>query len=56
MRATAIVMRNPLLENSPQVFLINRNQEIQTLAADGSDQAFAESVRLGRAEGCFQNA
>jgi hypothetical protein len=37
------------------VFLADRNQEIQTLASDGSDQAFAESVRLGRAERRFQD-
>jgi tetratricopeptide (TPR) repeat protein len=42
-------------ENSPQVSLVERNQIIQTFAADGSDQAFAEGVRLGGAEGRFQD-
>ena len=56
MRAAAIVMSNPLLEDSPQVSLVQRNQEIQTFAADSSYQAFAESVRLGRAERRFQDA
>ena len=46
----------PLPENSPQVSLVQRNQEIQTLAADTSDEAFAESVRLGRMERRFQDA
>ena len=36
--------------------LIQRNQEIQTLPADASDKAFAESVRLGRVERRFQDA
>jgi len=49
-------MSYPLLENLPQVSLVQRNQEIQTLAADTSDEAFAESVRLGRAERRFQDA
>jgi hypothetical protein len=49
-------MGDPLLENSPQVLVVHGNQEIQTLAADGADQAFAKSVRLGRSERRFQNA
>jgi len=51
-----VVMSHPLLENSPQVSLVQRNQEIQTLAADTSDEVFAESVRLGRVERRFQDA
>ena len=35
---------------------MERNQIIQTLAAKGSDQAFAEDVRLGCSEGRFQDA
>src|SRR6266545_3621621 len=49
-------MGDPLPEDSAQVSLVDRNQEIQTLAADSSYQAFAESVRLGRAERRFQDA
>jgi hypothetical protein len=49
-------MSNPLLEDSAQVSLVDRNQEIQTLAADSSYQTFAESVRLGRSERSFQDA
>ena len=49
-------MSHPLVENSPQVSLVQRNQEIQTLAADTSDEAFAKSVRLGRVERRFQDA
>ena len=49
-------MSDPLLEDSPQVSLVDRNQEIQTPAADSSCEALAESVRLGRAEWRFQDA
>lgn len=49
-------MSHPLLENSPQVSLVQRNQEIQTLAADSADEAFAESVRLRRVERRLQDA
>ena|SRR5713226_737027 len=35
--AVFVVMSHPLLENSPQMLLIQRNQEIQTLLANGSD-------------------
>jgi hypothetical protein len=34
--AASVVMSYPLLENLPQVSLVQRNQEIQTLAADTS--------------------
>src|SRR5215469_12809952 len=56
MWAAFIVMSHPLFENCPQVALIERNQEVQTLAPQASHQAFAESIRLGRSEGRFQNA
>ena len=56
MWAALVVMSDPLLKNSAQVFLVDRNQEIQTLAPDGSDQALAESVRLGRSKRRSQNA
>jgi hypothetical protein len=49
-------MSHPLFEKSPQVSLIQQNQEIQTLPADGSNKAFAESVRLRRAERRLQDA
>ena len=49
-------MSYPLPKNFPQVSLVQRNQEIQTLPADSSDEAFAESVRLGRVERRFQDA
>ncbi len=35
--AASVVMSHPLLENCPQMPLVQRNQEIQTLAADRSD-------------------
>jgi hypothetical protein len=37
-------MSDPLLEDSPQVSLVDRNQEIEKLAADSSYKAFAESL------------
>src|SRR5258708_503324 len=49
-------MSHPLLDNSAQVSLVQPNQEIQTLAADTSDEAFAESVRLWSVEWRFQDA
>src|SRR6516165_613407 len=55
MWAAFIVMSHPLFENSPQVALIERDQEIQTLAPHASHQAFAESIHLGRSKWRFQN-
>jgi hypothetical protein len=40
-------MGYPLLENSPKVSLREWNQEVQALAADRSDQAFACGARKG---------
>lgn len=54
--ASLVVMSHSLLEKSPQVSLIERNQEIQTLPANGSDNAFAESIRLRRSRRRFQDA
>ena len=52
---TAVIVRDPLFENAPQVLLVQRNQEVQTFAADCSYQPLAESVRLGSPEWRFQN-
>src|SRR6516165_9278529 len=49
-------MNQPLLENSSQVSLIHRNQEIQTLASDAAHEPFAECIRLRRSEWSFENA
>src|SRR6516165_505514 len=56
MWSAPIVMSHPLFKDSPPVSLIERDKEIQTLAPHASHQAFAESIRLGRSEGRFQNA
>ena len=50
MRATSVVVRHPLLQNPPQVSLVQRNQEIQTFALDASNQSFAEGMRLPLSE------
>jgi hypothetical protein len=54
--AALVVLSHPLFEKSPQVSLIERDQEIQTLQSKGSDKAFAESVRLRRSKRRFQDA
>jgi hypothetical protein len=35
-------------QSLPQVPFVQRDHEVQTLAAHGSDQAFAVRIRLGR--------
>jgi hypothetical protein len=47
MTAASVVMSNPLLEKPPKVSFVDRNQEIQALATNGSDQAFAWGARKG---------
>ena len=42
-------MRDPALEASPQMPLVQRNHEIQALTTHGSDQPFAIRIRLWRA-------
>ena len=50
-RAAAIVVSDPLPEQTPHMALIQRNHEIQTLTADRADQrsqnAFACGARTG---------
>ena len=56
MRPSLVVMSHPLLQNSSQVSLIDRDQEIQAFAPHGADEAFAERVRLGCPKGRFQDS
>ena len=44
-RATAIVVSDPLPKQTSHVKLVQRNHEIQTLTADRADHALGERVR-----------
>ena len=48
MRAPAMVVRPPLRQDSSEMALVERNQPVQTLSADGSGQPFTECVGLRR--------
>ena len=56
MRAAAIVVAYPFTKNPPQVSFTKRDQIVQALMANGSDQNFAKSLRRRTAEWCFQHA
>src|SRR5262245_24546561 len=45
-RTPAIVMRDPLAQNSAQVIVVAWDHPIQAFAANGADHAFTERVRL----------
>src|SRR5262245_19660859 len=45
-RTPAIVVRNPVPEDSPEMTLAEQNHPVQALAANRSDHAFAKRVRL----------
>ena len=51
-RTTAIVVANELFSDQTQVSMVDRNQIIQTLAADGTDESLAASVGFRGAHGC----
>jgi len=51
MRASAIVMHNPLPQNSPQVLFVQRDHPVQALAPHASDQSFTVGIRLWRLHG-----
>ena len=44
MRPSPIVMGDPLTKDGPQLALVQRNHEVQTLAPYGAHQPFAEGV------------
>ena len=46
MWATAIVMRHPFGQDSPEMPLVERNHPIETLSTRRSDEPFAIGVRL----------
>jgi hypothetical protein len=48
--AAVVVVEYPPIENVLQMPLSQRDEEIQALPTDRSDQAFANSIRLGRPE------
>jgi len=45
MRPSSIVMSDPLTKDAPQLVLVQQDHEVQTLAAYGAYQPFAECVR-----------
>ena len=55
MWAPLVVVRHPLCQDSAQVFLAQRNHEIQTLATYASHQPFAVGIRLWRSRGRAQD-
>jgi hypothetical protein len=46
MRSTLIVVADPLFEQTPQVPLVNRDQEVQAFAANCTDQSLTERVGM----------
>ena len=56
MRATPIVMQDPLGQDLPQVPLVEWNEVVETCATRRFDQSLATRVRLRDAGGCFQHA
>jgi hypothetical protein len=48
MRASPIVMHNPLPQNSPQVLFAPRDHPVQALAPHASDQSFTVGIGVGR--------
>jgi len=56
MRASGVVVTDPRTQDGTQMRLGERNQPIQTLATDGSDESLANGVRLRASRWGFQNA
>ena len=52
---TPVIVRYPLPENLPKMSLVQRNEEIQALPPDCSDQPFAIRICLRRPQRCFQD-
>src|SRR5262245_17892892 len=48
-------MRTPVPQNRPKMPLVHGNHEVQALSADGANYAFAEGIRLWRANGRSQD-
>ena len=51
MRPSAIVMYGELLDGPSKMTFVERNQVVQALAPEGSDQPLAERIRHGRPDG-----
>jgi len=51
----AIVVRDPVPENSAKVPFVEGHHPVQAFAANGADHAFAERVRLRRSHRCLEN-
>ena len=50
-----VVVTEPLPKNRANVPFARRNHEVQALAADRADHAFAKGIRLWRAHRCLQD-
>jgi len=55
MRASTVVMHRPGSYGNPKMVFRDRDQPIQTLAPNGTDQAFTDGVRLRAAGWRFQD-
>ena len=53
-RASPIVMRDPLGQDRPQLPFMERNDVVETFSTRRPDQALAERVRLRHADRCFK--
>src|SRR5882762_11706046 len=54
MRTSPVVVQRPGLENFTDLRFVEWNHEIQTFSACAPNEAFTESIRLGRFVTCFQ--
>jgi len=55
MRTTFVIRVDPLLQETSQVMLGERNHEVHTLALQRAQQALAEGIGLGSPGRCFQD-
>jgi hypothetical protein len=55
-RPTAIIVAREFFDDPPEVALVDRDEVVKALPADGADQPFAESVGCGRSRRSFQDA
>ena len=52
----AIVMQHPLKKDAAEVAFGQRNEEVEALAPNGSNEPFAKGVCLRATNRCFQDA
>lgn len=56
MGARLVIMDQPILRHLSEMTLTQRNQEIQTVPPEATDQSFAMGIRLGRSEGRLKDS